>query len=77
MHSIETEDDPDYKKNEMNGISQVEVLSYIYDFDGNSDYYVAYTNTMITDEEYTVQDWVFAYNNLRWSNVINLRIKNS
>ena len=62
MNSIEAEDDPDYEKNEMKVISQVGALSYIYDFDENSDYYVTYANTMIKDEEYTVQDWAFAYN---------------
>lgn len=62
MNSIEAEDDPDYEKNEMKVISQVGALSYVYDFDENSDYYVTYANTMIKDEEYTVQDWAFAYN---------------
>lgn len=62
MNSIEAEDDPNYEKNEMKVISQVGALSYVYDFDENSDYYVTYANTMIKDEEYTVQDWAFAYN---------------
>lgn len=65
MNSIEAEDDPDYEKNEMKVISQVGALSYVYDFDENSDYYVTYANTMIKDEEYTVQDWAFAFNDLR------------
>ena len=62
MNSIEAENDPDYEKNEMKVISQVGALSYVYDFDENSDYYVTYANTMIKDEEYKVQDWAFAYN---------------
>ena len=62
MNSIEAENDPDYEKNEMKVISQVGALSYVYDFDKNSDYYVTYANTMIKDEEYKVQDWAFAYN---------------
>ncbi len=62
MNSIEAENDPDYEKNEMKVISQVGALSYVYDFDTDSDYYVTYANTMIKDEEYKVQDWAFAYN---------------
>ena len=62
MNSIEAEDDPDYEKNEMKVISQVGALSYVYDFDKDSNYYVTYANTMIKDEEYKVQDWAFAYN---------------
>ena len=44
---------------------EIPIDYYVYDFDENSDYYVTYANTMIKDEEYTVQDWAFAFNDLR------------
>ena len=63
MTSIEN-DDENHDKNEMEIISQIGALSYVYDFDENSDYYVTYANTMIKDEEYKVQDWAFVYNDI-------------
>ena len=36
----------------------------LYDLDDNSDYYVAYANTMFEDEDSNVTDYQFAYTNL-------------
>ena len=37
---------------------------FLYNTDDNSDYYVAYANTQITNDEMYVSDYAFAYNNI-------------
>lgn len=57
-----TDGEEEYEKSELKAISQINSMAYIYDFNEESDYYVAYANTMVKDEDYTVQDWAFAFN---------------
>lgn len=57
-----TDGDKEYEKSELKAISQINSMAYIYDFNEDSDYYVAYANTMVKDEDYSVKDWAFAFN---------------
>ena len=51
-----TDGEEKYEKSELKAISQINSIAYIYDFNEESDYYVAYANTMVKDEDYSVQD---------------------
>ncbi|MCM1233301.1 MAG: VaFE repeat-containing surface-anchored protein [Ruminococcus flavefaciens] len=61
MYSIEN-GTGDYETNILKVLGQVGSYVYVYDFNKDSDYYVAYANTMNKDDGYTVQDWQFATN---------------
>lgn len=51
-----TDGEEKYEKSELKAISQINSIAYIYDFNEESDCYVAYANTMVKDEDYSVQD---------------------
>ena len=61
--------DTDTEKNIMKFLGFAESKVYVYDFDNDGDYYVAYANTMQKDETSHVQDWAFAYNNTEGTSV--------
>ena len=62
MGSIEAQDEH-YDDSLKKFISQVSAFVPVYDLDESNDYYVAYANTMIKDDSYTVQDHAVAKNN--------------
>ncbi|MCM1259253.1 MAG: hypothetical protein NC307_15610 [Roseburia sp.] len=58
MYSIQ-EGDENVEANLMKVLGQVPAYTMVYDLNSESDYYVTYANTMMKDEDYTVQDVAF------------------
>jgi len=54
----------EYSMEDMAFLSQSQAIMMLYDVDPESEYYVAYANTMSKDSESKVTDWAFAYTNL-------------
>ena len=62
MGSIEKGDEH-MGENVKKYIAQLRTYVIVYDLNPDNEYYVAYSNTMIKDPSYTVQDLTVAYNN--------------